>query len=122
MRAAEELGYKPAVAEARFWFADIELSLGDLDAGMKDGREAAFDAESTKLESLAARAWGNLLQRASGHPKYGDAHLYERLANLALERLGGDPLVEGTLLGHSAVLAAIEAHDLERSSPPPTAP
>ncbi len=99
---AQALAYEPAVAEARYSLADIELALGDLDTGVKDGLDAAFDAESMRMDALAARAWGNLMFRAAGHPNYGDPHLYGRLAMGAADRVGGDGLLQGTLLGFSS--------------------
>jgi tetratricopeptide (TPR) repeat protein len=113
VQSAEAAGYRPLLAEARFWLADVELALGDLDSGVNDGRAAGLLAEAVRMDAVAARAWGNLMSKCTGHPKCGDPHLFEGLAGSAVERLGGDARLEATLLGYSSSLASVEEHDEE---------
>ncbi len=96
---------RAALAEAEYLAGMLSNRNGDPKAGDAYLLDAAVDAEATREDELAARAWIERvgLGALSGHP--AEAQESARIARAALERSGGDAELEASLDNNLGVLA-----------------
>ncbi|MEM9459629.1 MAG: protein kinase [Myxococcota bacterium] len=97
LATAEDLGYRPLLAEALTEAGELAIDMGDPDKGIQQFQRAVDLAEASRHDRLAARIWLNL----TTHPPDADdtSRRADRLrrATAASERVGIDRLVRSRL-------------------------
>jgi tetratricopeptide (TPR) repeat protein len=110
--AARVLGSRPLEAEALLLEGELAHEDGDRAAAEKSLNQAVYAAEAGKHDAVAARAWTDLVFLI-GYENAQHARGVELAshARAAIERLGGDAEVEGTLEKALGAIEADQGHD-----------
>jgi len=104
-RRAEEVGYRPLLADVLYFLGELEVSTGSAAGGEATLRRAAHTAEASRYDQLAADAWILLIETAS--QSTGDlakAAEYAEHARAALDRLGRHTRLEAQYEQHMGIL------------------
>ncbi|HEX8700250.1 MAG TPA: serine/threonine-protein kinase [Myxococcaceae bacterium] len=132
--AVERSGYLPLAAELHTYRGWLKEQLGQSDEASADLARAIYEAEAGRADRLKADILTRLLYVEDGRKRFEEAERWGGLAEATLQRIGGDPALEGVLLvhrGHMAVsqkrfpeaLALYEkAQNLEEKRLPPGHP
>ncbi len=107
----EALGYRPVAAEVLHLHGLAQHDSGLVRDALETLRRAAVAAEAGRHELLAARAWTDFVFAAGRRLKrFDEAHLGAELAEAALERVGGEPVLAARLLTNRAGLEAAQGN------------
>ncbi len=97
--AARLLEYKPLLAEALLLQAKLLDAAGDFKAAEQAMLESVDLAEASRHDELTAKVWTDLVFNVGyRQSRHDEAHQWARRARAAILRLGGDDLLESTLL------------------------
>jgi eukaryotic-like serine/threonine-protein kinase len=106
------LGYRPLDSEVLYELGVLQLQSGDLVTSERTLEDAALEAEASRDEAQAARAWTALVGLGERRAKYEQAEAWGRHAFAALEAAGGSDEIRGRLLDRlGSVLAAQGKYD-----------
>ena len=98
LQAARSLAYRPLLAEALLLQGSVELAADTAARGEPTLKEALWLAQATRHDEVAARAWLKLVESVRTQPaRSAEAEAWGRHAGAAIERLGGDAQLAGTL-------------------------
>ncbi|MFT3836056.1 MAG: serine/threonine-protein kinase [Myxococcaceae bacterium] len=109
-RAAND---RATLAEAEYLLAVLSARTGDTDTGDKVLLDSALDADATREDELAARAWIERVGLVALAGRAKDAEEYARIARAALDRAGGDAELEASLDNNLGVLAWTQGKSAE---------
>jgi hypothetical protein len=116
--AAVALGYRPAVAEARYERARALEDTGDPAAAETDLHDAVIDAKASGHLALEADAWIDLVDVVGVRQRrYADGARWARHADAVVERLGRDSEHETRLAGAVDQLVAELERDVAGATP-----
>lgn len=101
---ARSLGYRPVEAEALFRLGHVQSLSGDFKAAVQTLAEATVAAQSGSHDEMAARAWSRLVWVGSTMGKFDDSKAWSGYAQATIDRMGGNPELELTLLNSLGVL------------------
>jgi tetratricopeptide (TPR) repeat protein/predicted Ser/Thr protein kinase len=103
VEAADETGYGPLQAEAKFWLGYLLEKTGDPEAAVEPLSQAAFDGQASRHDAIAARAMTVLVFVTGDRLAHIDEALdWARHARAAVSRLD-DPLAEAELLNDEGI-------------------
>src|SRR5262249_11128095 len=110
---ARAIGYLPLEAEALALDGRVSGRLEDTARAEKSLREAAEAAQASGAQAIAARAFIDQIYYVGYKAaRYDEAHQWNRYAELAIERLGGnDELSADRLESYSNILWRQGKHD-----------
>jgi hypothetical protein len=116
MRKAEEAGYAPEVAWARYTLSQAHAGLGNAAKAEELGLQVLVDARQAADLELEAIAWIHLLRVVSRDPRrHDEARRWMKVAQAAIDRAGDSKAHAGALAQLEGGLAAAEGH-LDRAA------
>ncbi len=95
--AATDIGYRPAIAEARLLLATLLRRSGDFMLASKEADAALVAAEASHDDREAALVWLELLAVRGEAGHFADAIAAEAPATAAIARIGSPPDLEASL-------------------------
>jgi tetratricopeptide (TPR) repeat protein len=102
--------YKPLEAEAMFMQGRLQHKTGDLQAGEKSMYKALWAAEAGHHDTLAARAWTELVLLVGYElARHEEGHRLYKHARAAVDRAGRPAEIEATLLFYAGRIFLAEA-------------
>jgi tRNA A-37 threonylcarbamoyl transferase component Bud32/tetratricopeptide (TPR) repeat protein len=115
-RAAEQakaLRYRPLEAEALYYRGLLEERTGKARESERTLVAAGLAAEAARDDSLRIRIAARLLYVASQQNRFDEGRAWEAAGRAVLERVGGNPELEGELLNNAAALLMEEGRGQE---------
>ncbi|MBL9101611.1 MAG: serine/threonine protein kinase [Myxococcales bacterium] len=107
---ARALGLRPTLSEALGSYGQMRTLLGDGKAGEAALEESMLLAEASRHDHQVAHARVQLIGNlALSQNRFAEAHHYAKLAQAAIDRLGGDDRLQTDLLIRRVMLANLEA-------------
>ncbi|HEX8701181.1 MAG TPA: serine/threonine-protein kinase [Myxococcaceae bacterium] len=100
-------GYLPLMAELRFHLGWSQAQLGEKKQGAALLEQAVYDAEAGRADRLRVSVLNKLLFLEGDLERFEHATRWARLGEAALQRLGGDAVLESDLLVNQANLASM---------------
>ena len=113
---ARALGFRPALAESLMNLGQMQTQLGAVKEGEASLEEAMLVAEASRHDRVVAQSRISLTTNLTlGQNRYVDAHRMAKMAQAAVDRLGGDDRLQAEVLGREAVLAHFEGEKVRSS-------
>lgn len=97
LAAAKTVGYRPAEARAALLLGANHGRMGRWSEAESSFYDALAAAQAGHADHSVARAWLDLVIIGWGTGRFDDAERHARLADAAIDRLGGDPELEAKL-------------------------
>jgi len=106
---ARALGFRPVLAESLMYFGQMQSQIGMPKEGEAALEEAMLVAEASRHDRVVAQSRISMTTNLTlGQNRYADAHRMVRMAQAAVDRLGGDDRLQSEVLGRESVLAHFE--------------
>jgi eukaryotic-like serine/threonine-protein kinase len=107
---ARALKHRPTEAEALLELGRVQQAAGEIPAAAQSFEEAAWIAEASREDGVAAEAGVDLVYLAgyvAGNPPV--ARMWSRIAESALSREGGNPAIQARLMKNNALTLVYES-------------
>jgi tetratricopeptide (TPR) repeat protein len=108
--AADAVGYRPLIAEARLQLGELHGRASDFPAADRELWASLWAAEAGRHDAAAAAAWTELVRSATKQGRFADARRWAERAGAAVARLGDDPRAEARLINELGSLEYYDGH------------
>jgi serine/threonine-protein kinase len=98
VRQAEDVGYRPTLAEAKLLRAGLRRNLGDIANAEHDAKQALWTAQAARADRITARAWLELVAITGQRGQYAEALARAEHADAAIARIDGPPALRAQSL------------------------